>query len=193
MAVYSHTPDAELLQLLKQSDHSAYTEIYHRYFHLMYVHAYKKLRNEAQAEDIVQELFATLWFKRDFIVINQNLSAYLYSAIRNRVFDLFAHEKVESKYLGSLQEYIFSGQSVPTDSRIREKQLQDHIDKEISALPPKMRRIFEMSRKEGLNHKEIAKELSTSENNVATQVTSALRILRTKLGLLIYVFLLFRL
>ncbi|WP_121811326.1 RNA polymerase sigma-70 factor [Mucilaginibacter kameinonensis] len=193
MVSYSHLPDIELLQLLKQSDHSAYTEIYHRYFHLMYVHAYKKLRDEAQAEDIVQELFAKLWFKRDFIDIDQNLSAYLYSAIRNKIFDLFAHEKVKSKYLDSLQDYVRSGQSVPTDSRIREKQLQAHIDKEIAALPPKMQRIFEMSRKEGLSHKEIAKELSTSENNISTQVTSALRILRTKLGLFIYLFLMTRL
>lgn len=193
MRDYKTISNSDLLLLLKQSDHSAYTEIYHRYFHLMYVHAYKKLRDEAQAEDIVQELFAMLWFKRDFIDIDQNLSAYLYSAIRNRIFDLFAHEKVKSKYLDSLQDYVRSGQSVPTDSRIREKQLQAHIDREIEALPPKMRRIFEMSRKEGLSHKEIAGALSTSENNVSTQVTSALRILRTKLGVLIYLFLLTRL
>ena len=192
MGTYSTLSDNELIQLLKESDHAAYTEIYHRYFYLLYVHAYKKLRDENQAKDIVQDVFATLWFKRESDLQLTNLAGYLYTAVRNRIFDLFAHEQVKSKYIESLNSYLTNHNSVSTDHRVRENQLKDYIEKEIQALPPKMRKIFELSRKDYLSHKEIAEKLSTSEHNVSTQITNALRILRTKIGIIGFLFLLIR-
>ena len=82
--------------------------------------------------------------------------------------------------------------SADTDHLIREKQLKAYIEKEIQALPPKMRAIFEMSRKEHLSYKEIAAITNTSENNVSTQVNNALRILRAKLGLVMYIYFLIK-
>ncbi len=73
---------------------------------------------------------------------------------------------------------------MPTGHRVRENDLKAYIEKEIQALPPKMKQIFELSRKAHLSHKEIAEKLDTSENNVSTQITNALRILRTKIGIL---------
>jgi len=67
MATYQTLSDAQLTELLRESNHAAYTEIYRRYFHLMFVHAYKKVRDEEQAKDIIQDLFTNLWFKRDVI------------------------------------------------------------------------------------------------------------------------------
>ena len=189
---YKNLSDNELIQLLKESDHAAYTEIYHRYFYLLYVHSYKKLRNEYQAKDVIQDVFATLWFKRESDLQLTNLAGYLYTAVRNRIFDLFAHEQVKSKYIESLNSYLTNHNSVSTDHRVRENQLKDYIEKEIQALPPKMRKIFELSRKDYLSHKEIAEKLSTSEHNVSTQITNALRILRTKIGIVGFIFLLIR-
>jgi DNA-directed RNA polymerase specialized sigma24 family protein len=65
MGAYYPLSDNELIQLLKESDHRAYTEIYNRYFYLLYVHACKKLRDEEQAKDVVQDVFATLWVRRE--------------------------------------------------------------------------------------------------------------------------------
>jgi RNA polymerase sigma-70 factor (family 1) len=192
MASYSNLSDDELIQLLKESDHRAYTEIYHRYFYLIYTHAYKKLRDEEQAKDIVQDVFAALWFKRDSNLPNSNLAGYLYTAIRNKVFDLFAHQQVISKYIDSFQDFLTKQTSIPTDHLVRENDLKAYIEKEIQALPPKMRRIFEMSRKENLSHKEIAERLNVSENNVSKQVNNALRVLKTKLGMIVYIIFLIR-
>jgi len=186
MGTYSTLSDNELIQLLKESDHAAYTEIYHRYFYLLYVHAYKKLRDENQAKDIVQDVFATLWFKRESDLQLTNLAGYLYTAVRNRIFDLFAHEQVKSKYIESLNSYLTNHNSVSTDYRIRENQLKAYIEKEIQALPQKMKQIFELSRKEQFSYQEIASKLNTSENNVSKQVNNALRILKTKLGIILY-------
>ncbi|MET3501351.1 RNA polymerase sigma-70 factor (ECF subfamily) [Mucilaginibacter rubeus] len=185
MGAYSTLSDNELLELLKGSDHSAFNEIYHRYFYLLYVHAYKKLSDEEQAKDLIQDLFATLWFKREFDLPSTNLPGYLFKAIRNKIFDLFAHEQVKAKHIDSLKDFVHMGTSVPTDQLVREKELSAYIERSIQQLPVKMRQIFEMSRKEQLSYKEIAEQLNTSENNVSKQVNNALRILRTKIGILI--------
>jgi RNA polymerase sigma-70 factor (family 1) len=184
MQDYKTIPDNELIRLLKKSDHAAYTEIYNRYSHLLFVHAYKKLRDENQAKDVLHDVFATLWFSRESDLQLSNLGGYLYTAVRNRVFDLFAHEQVKSKYIDSLNAYLSTRTSMPTDHLVRENDLKVYIEKEIQALPPKMKLMFELSRKENLSHKEIASKLGTSENNVSTQITTALRILRTKLGVI---------
>jgi RNA polymerase sigma-70 factor (family 1) len=188
---YKTFSDNELIQLLKVGNHAAYTEIYHRYFYLLYVHAYKKLRDEDQAKDIIQDIFATLWFKRELDLNTGNLAGYLFTAVRNRIFDLFAHEQVKSKYISSLNDYLETHIHAPTDHLIRENELKAYIEKAVQALPPKMKRIFEMSRKENLSHKEIAAKLGTSENNVSTQITAALRVLRSKLGVIALIFLVF--
>lgn len=188
MRNYDTLSDVELIDLLQESDHAAYTEIYHRYFYLLYLHAYKKIVDEEQAKDIVQDVFAALWFKREFNLPDTNLAGYLYTAVRNKVFDLFAHQQVAARYLQSLDDYLASKQSISTDHRIRENELKSYIEKEIQALPPKMKRIFELSRKENLTHKEIAKRLDTNTNNVSKQLNTALKVLKTKLGTLLIFF-----
>ncbi len=192
MAVYQTLSDTELTDLLRESNHAAYTEIYKRYFHLLYVHAYKKLRDEEQAKDVIQDLFTNLWIRRDTNFIGTNLGGYLYTAVRNKIFDLFAHEKVKADYVLSLRDFISFGRIANTDHLVREKELKAYIEKEIQALPPKMRRIFEMSRKEQLSHKEIAETLNTTENNVSKQIQNALKVLRTKLGLVMYIYFLMK-
>lgn len=182
--------DSELLDSLSVGDEKAFTEIYNRYFGLLYVHAYKILGNEDEAKDLVQDLFSSMWTRRQSIDLTGSLSSYLYSSIRNKVFDILQHRKVESKYIDSLKVFDSKGYVI-TDHRIREKELNAQIEKEIAALPAKMRIIFEMSRKSYYTHREIAHELNLSEHTVKTQVKNALRILRVKLGTLLSLIFLF--
>jgi RNA polymerase sigma-70 factor (ECF subfamily) len=174
-------PDHELIDLLKSGEHAAFIEIYERYWTVLYLHARKILRNEAEAEDVVQEIFSSLWLKKEDIVLKSSLSSYLYSAIRYRIFNQIEHKKVISDYLKSLQQFIKEGEFV-TEELYREKELAELIEKEIQALPSKMRQIFELSRKQYLSYKEIAEELEISEHTVKSQVSNALRILKLKLG-----------
>ncbi len=183
--------DQELVSLLKRGDRTAFAQIYDRYKYLLYVHAFKKLKNEAEAEDIIHDLFATLWNNRETFELRSNLAGYFYSAVRNRIFKLIAHKDIESTYVTSLHQV--AGQTTEiADHRIRENQMMAMIEAEIAALPPKMREIFELSRKQHLSHKEIAAQLKISEQTVAKQVSNALKILRKKLGLIAYLLLLLR-
>ena len=180
---YSKYSDSELLHLHMTGDEDAFTEIYHRYKGVLHQHAINMLKNRNDAKDVLQEVFTSLWYNRESIRIQTNLSGYLYNSIRNRILNLIAHKKVESRYILSLADFINKGEFV-TDYRVRERQLVELIEKEISALPPKMQEIFRLSRISNMSHKEIAEELSLSEQTVRTQIRNALRILRVKLGLL---------
>jgi RNA polymerase sigma-70 factor (ECF subfamily) len=155
----------------------------------LYKHAYKKLGDPEEVKDVLQELFTNLWNKRAEIPVAMNLSGYLYAGIRNRVLNLLSHKEVENKYLTSIQRFT-PEEDYSTDLAIREKELADLIQKEIDQLPPKMREVFLLSRKENLSHQEIAGQLSISEQTVAKQVTNALRILRLRLGSLFILLLL---
>lgn len=182
---YSSFSDVELVELLKTDDSAAYTVIYNRYFHTLYVHAFQKLNDKQEAQDVVHELFAQLWNKRNDLNINSNLIGYLYSGVRNKILDQISRQQVRDKYFNSLQGFLESNYSI-TDHRIREKQLTELIDKGIADLPNKMREIFELSRKKSLSHKQIAAQLNLSEQTVKKQVNNALRILRTKLGTMLF-------
>lgn len=185
MTGYNVLADLELYALLKAGDKVAYTEIYNRYFSLLYLHALKRLRDEEAARDLIQDLFATLWLKREVLTTKTNLSNYLYTAVRNGVFNFIAHQKVASRYISELPDKVEPSECI-TDHLARERQLAALIEKEIAELPEKMREIFLLSRVEGLSHKEIAARLGISELTVKTQVKNALRILRGKLGFIIY-------
>jgi RNA polymerase sigma-70 factor (family 1) len=183
MTLYTTLTDHDLVAFLKDGDKTAFTEIYNRYKGLLYIHAYNRLRNQQEADDVVHELFASLWTKREELFLKTHLSGYLYQAIRNRVIDVISHKKVESAYMVSLQYFIDHSEAV-TDHLVRENELSALIEKEISALPPKMREVFELSRRANLSHKEIAGKLELSEMTVKKHVNNALKILRGKFGLI---------
>src|SRR3546814_7943699 len=82
MVSYNKLSDAELVPLFKEGDETAYLEIYDRYKTLLLHHAYKKLGNLQDVDDILQELFTDLWNKRDRLPFTSNLSGYLYTAVR---------------------------------------------------------------------------------------------------------------
>jgi RNA polymerase sigma-70 factor (family 1) len=189
MTAYTHFPDHELVVLLKTGNQDAYTEIYNRYKRLLYQHAFKRLHNQEEVDDIIHDLFTILWVKRESLELKTNLSGYLYTAVRNRILDHISHQQIESNYIVNLQQFLDKGVAV-TDHRVRFNMLQELIDKEIAELPSKMREIFELSRKSQLSHQEIAEQLDISKKTVKNQVNNALKILRVRLGLFVFLYLL---
>ena len=179
--------DNELSTLLTNGDHRAYEQLYRRYSRLLFNYAMKKLRNEEQAKDIIQEFFTELWAKRETTVFSTNIAGYFFSAINNRIINYFLRENVKLKFVNYVADNL-QGVISNTDHLIRENQLMELIEKEIQRLPPKMRVVFEMSRKQHLSYKEIADKLEISESTVENQVSNALFRLRTKLGIVVFLF-----
>lgn len=176
--------DVDLADLLKSGDHAAFTEVYDRYKGLLYIFAYKRIGDREEARDIIHELFTALWEKHSSLNITGNLLPYLYTAVRNRIMDRIARQKVAARYLDDFQEYIDSDYS-PADHLTRMRNLENLIEREIAALPPKMRKVFLLSRDTELSRKEIAQELDISEETVKSHMHHALKILKGRLGPLV--------
>lgn len=187
MKGYDSYADNELFALLQEGDYMAFSEIYDRYKSLLYTHIFKRIGDREETKDILQELFSLLWYKRVELNLNNSLSGYLYKSVRNRMLNVIAHKKVQSSYVESLQ-YVFEQGTCTTDFLLRENELMSVIDREIAALPSKMRAVFELSRKENLSHKEIASQLGISEMTVKKHVNNALKVLRAKLGIFVVLF-----
>lgn len=181
MPAYTSLNDSELVALLRQGDSLAYTEIYNRYKELLYIFAYRRLRDREEARDLIHELFLSIWNKRSALYLHSTLPAYLYISVRNRVIDIMAHKNLSSRYMQSFENYVASGHN-NADHHVRHKELASLINREIDNLPSKMRRVFELSRKEYYTRKQIAEELEISEETVKSHMHVALKILRVKLG-----------
>jgi RNA polymerase sigma factor (sigma-70 family) len=105
---------------------------------------------------------------------------------------MIGRKKVESQYVASIDTSVINSHLF-TDYKVRESELALIIEREVAALPQKMPEVFLMSRNDHLSHKEIADKLGISETTVSRQISNALKILRTRLGLILYIAFLLRL
>jgi len=177
----------ELFRQFQLGYSAAFEEIYRRYSAVLYQHAYRMLENEADAQDIIQEVFAHLWTKGAELNIPVSLAAYLYVSTRNKVLNVISSKRSYQHHLDHLKQFI-SETDTSTIEQLNERELILCIEKEVQQLPAKMREVFELSRKATLSHKEIAQQLELSPETVKKQVSNAVRILRHKLVHFIFLF-----
>ena len=175
---YSTLSDTALADLLKSGDQSAFAQIYDRYWRVIYGHVYKMLQDEEEAKDVLQEVFSEIWVKREQPYTN--LSGYLYVSARHKVLNLIRKNKYQSAYLSSLAGFA-ADHSTATLERLDEKDLAAAIEREIQALPPRMKEVFELSRKENLSYKEIALRLGISDKTVKKQMYKSMQQIRLNL------------
>lgn len=185
MSVYDSYNDNQLVALLKDNDLEAFTTIHKRYYGILYRHAYARVSEREDVKDILQEIFLFLWNNREDLNFSSCLSAYLCTAVRNKILNILKHEKIKSGYIESFEKFL-ENDSVLPDELIRTKQLVGLIEKEVELLPPQMRLIFQMSRNGHLTHREIADELNISPLTVKKQINNSLKILRLKLKAHLY-------
>jgi len=165
-----------LLKLLKADDDKAFKEIYKRYWRQLYQSAYIKTRSHDTAEEIVQNIFVTLWEKRMSSSI-EHLESYLQTAVKYRVINYFKSFLVKEKYLKNLKsQYAETEDTSATNLLLHE--LNAIIDKAIRELPEKTQIIFNLSRTENYTVKQISESMHLSEKAVEYHITKSLKQLR---------------
>ncbi|WP_158799782.1 RNA polymerase sigma factor [Pedobacter sp. L105] len=189
MASYTDFSDDELVKLLKCNDRAAYTEIYTRYATVLIIHAYNKIRNRDEARDVLHDVFAILWDKREVLEITTNLSGFLYTSVKNRLKNQLSREVVKDKYI-NYHLLHYNDKFEQADHLIRENQLKEQIEQGTLDMTPKTREAFLLSRYENLSHKEIAVILGIEESTVSRHISNALQILRLKLRFFLFLSLL---
>lgn len=170
--------DIALLQRLRQSDESAYTEIFHRYWEKLYAIAYNRLRTRAAAEDVVQEVLASLWVRKAELDI-RHLSGYLATATRYAVFRQISRLLPDHPLdMPNVAQQLVQ---TPDMDHLDYCRLQERLGQEIAHLPEKCRLVFLYSRRDQYSNKEIAAALQLSEKTVEAHLTKALKHLRVRL------------
>ena len=168
-----------MLEALQQDDESAFGEIYRRYCYRLFSIAYGKLKNREVAEELVQELFETLWSKRATSTIQQ-LDHYLFSALRYRIINYIKAQKVRAGY-----ELFCRVSLSDTDTNTEDSLALDDLNSAFAAglrqLPEKSREVFRLSRLEHYTVPEISARVHLSEKTVEYHLTKSLKLLRSYL------------
>jgi RNA polymerase sigma-70 factor (family 1) len=164
--------DLKLVERFEHVDKQEFEAVYRNYWRLLYDYAFVKTHDQHVAEEIVQDLFASMWEKRDNLHIS-NLRSYLFTAVRNRVIDHYkqkifldleaAEKSDESSYPFFLDE------------------LETALQKGITGLPDKTREIFLLNRFEGKTAQQISACLHMPVRTVEYHITQALRSLKLQL------------
>jgi RNA polymerase sigma-70 factor (ECF subfamily) len=179
---YEQHTDQILLQQLSQNDQAAFTAIYERYWKSLFREAMNVIRSQKEAEDCVQEVFVSLWNRRQALSIT-SLRAYLHTAVRYQCIDRIEKNMIRGGYLEDFTTYLEANQTMPSiEEELYARELAANIDQVMDKMPDKMREVFRLSRQEHLTHREIAARLQISEETVKKQIYLALKILRSNLG-----------
>lgn len=132
-----------------------------------------------EAEDIVQELFVNYWNNREKIKITVSLKSYLYQATKNSYLNLLRHKKVRERYADRITTQKIRHNSY---SALEAEELTRIVKETLNNLPNRCKKVFMMSRMDGLKYKEISEQLSISIKTVEADMGKALREIRNNLA-----------
>lgn len=165
-----------------------FEEIYLSYCFRMRCFAQEYVLYEADAENIVQDVFTELWAKREVLSCPINIVAFLFTAVKNRCIDHLRHKIIVREAETLLQEEYqltmnakLASLELFDQTLFAEESIELIVSKALDALPDRCREIFIKSRMEGKKQKEIAAEMNISLKTVENQMNIAYRKLREEL------------
>lgn len=170
------------LHLLKNGDSKAFEEIYECFADRLYRYVCSRVPSRETSEEIVQEIFVSLWIKRESLEITISLSSYLYGAAKHKILSHIRSDRVRKKYAADFT--LFSAERLDNSNLelMDLKDLQQTIDERISELPKKCQTAFRMSRMEYEPIQSIAERMNISNRTVENYISKALKHLRLRLG-----------
>lgn len=172
--------DKDLIASSLEGNEDAFRQLFEKYWDDLYKIAYRRLSSTEDVKDILQEVFISLWNNRDKIKVEDNLGGYLYTSLRNKIFNHYEKHKVRLK---ALMHQSFN----PVESEdlicstLYTKELQAVIAMQVVAMPPQMRQIYLLSKEEQLSIAEITALLTLAPQTVKNQLHRALKRIRLSL------------
>ena len=181
MAFVNKYNDLDLVKRLQQNEEEALTIIYKEYWEIMYVAAYNLVKDKSVCEDIVQEVFISLWQRREKLQIKTSLKSYLYTSTVYKVYDHFSKNKkmLKDELFDNFENKI---EASNPETKLMHEELIHHLDAIVDSLPDKCREVYKLSRENMLSNKEIAEQLNISQRTVEGHISKALKILKESLG-----------
>jgi RNA polymerase sigma-70 factor (family 1) len=163
---------------LKNGDDKAFEQLFKCLWKELYEYVARLMQSKAEAQDIVQEIFAQVWEKRFELSEVEKVRPYLYRWARHSVLNRLQAHNIHIKHLEAFRLTLEKSQDT-TSQYIMESDTRDTILQIIDRLPDRMREVFFLSRIEHLSVDEIASRLNLSEQTVRNQINLAVKRLKT--------------
>lgn len=171
--------EQEILARLRAGEEPAFESVFRTHYARLVGLAQAILRDRAPAEDVAQDVMLELWRRRESIVVETSLRAYLLRAVRNRALNQVRHQRVAQR---GAPEVAWRPGGPPADRDLLEKEMDVALAQAVAQLPDRCREVFELSRLHGLKYAEIAQVLEISVKTVEAQMGKAIRVLRERLA-----------
>lgn len=169
-----------LIRHLKEGSETAYEILFKDYYLRLVMYAYRFVGDVELSKELVQDLFVTLFEKRESLHIQSSLASYLYKAVHNRSLNYLQAQKSKMNYT----KHILSNAEtldISIEQEMGRTELESALLEAIGALPERCRLIFKLNRFDGLSNSEIAQKLALSKRTVETQISKAIKLLRVRL------------
>ena len=179
-----------LFENIQKGNKNAFEQLFRSYYGYLCAFATKIIEDEIAAEEIVQDFFVKFWEKRVDLKIETSLKNYLFRSVKNLCLNHIKHNNIRTQYA---KHVIYEAKNSSYKDNFIEPDLAKKVEQSIRSLPEKRRKIFRMSREEGLKYREIAEKLKISVKTVEAQMGLAIKTLRDKLkdyNTILFVFLL---
>jgi RNA polymerase sigma-70 factor (ECF subfamily) len=173
--------DKETILRFKEGQPEAFDVIYRIHSKKMYYFALGLVKDQEISKDLVQEVFITLWEKRDQVNAELNFDNYLFTIAYNAIRKYFRNHSLENKvkdYMQRESPEIIAG----TDGILIFKELLDLANKTIELLPPRRKAVYKLSKQEGMKIREIAVTLNISPRTAENHLAQALKYLKKELS-----------
>lgn len=159
---------------------SDFEELFNTHYSNLCAYANNFLKDVDASEEVVQEVLFKLWTNKDTIIITTSVQSYLFRAVRNASLNVIKHVNIREDYKLH-HEYEMQNEQSSEDEMIV-SELEQKIRIAIDQLPIERKKVFILSRYEGLKYKEIAEKLNISVSTVENQMVKALKYLRNELA-----------
>lgn len=175
-----------LLGLMSGSE-KAFRMIMDNWYVRLFNFANGYLNNDENTKEVLQDVFLKLWDNRQKLAVTTILNAYLFTLTRNRCIDLIRRERLMLQFRSDKQEEYrrltenFDALSDPILDELFAMEIQTEINRAVSGLPEQCRKVFILSRTNGLKNNEISESLELSEKTVESHLTKALKTIRKAL------------
>jgi RNA polymerase sigma-70 factor (family 1) len=161
-------------------DEKSFKELYQLHWEKIFAVCYNNLRDVEVAKGIVQEIFKSLWERRTELEINVSAERYLLRAAKFKVFEYLRNTRIRREHMQHVC-MLECGSADCTENDVMYNSLKQKVSDLVDTLPTQCRKVFKMSREQGLSNKEISHSLLISERAVEYHITRALSTLKANL------------
>jgi len=179
----SHPPlvsSRDWTERIRAGDEAAFEAMFRTHYDALCRYVATYLGSRDAAEDVVQGVFARIWEDRAHWVVS-DLRHYLYTAVRRRAMSQFRHAAVRRRAVPRLALEGGVAAALPPDADFEAEELRQRLERALTALPPRTRAAFVLSRHEGLSYAEVASRMAISQKTIGVHISRALTVLRRAL------------